>query len=78
MSRTSSAVRLLAHLPEFRTKVNCPPADMEHWHVPYNYPRADHAQAWLLKCLEGVIARDADKESNWMFRQRCVFARMLK
>jgi hypothetical protein len=48
------------------------PTEMEHWHVPYDYPRADHAQSWLLKCLEGAIARDADRESNWMFRQRCV------
>ncbi len=47
-------------------------AEMEHWHVPYNYPRADHVQAWLLKCLEGAIARDADRESSWMFKQRCV------
>ena len=46
------------------------PAEMEHWHVSYDYPRADHAQAWLLKCLEGAIARDADRESNWMFKQR--------
>jgi hypothetical protein len=45
---------------------------MEHWHVPYNYPRAEHAQAWLLKCFEGAIARDTDKDSDWMFKQRCV------
>jgi len=45
---------------------------MEHWHVPYDYPRADHAQAWFLKCLEGTIARNAERESNWMFKQRCV------
>ncbi|KAI0304499.1 ras guanine nucleotide exchange factor domain-containing protein [Multifurca ochricompacta] len=43
--------------------------EMEHWHVPYNYPRADHVQAWLLKSLEGAIARDADKQCDWMFRQ---------
>lgn len=53
-------------------------AEMEHWHAPYNYPRADHAQAWLLKCLEGAIARDADKESKWMFKQRCVSARIAR
>jgi hypothetical protein len=47
-------------------------AEMEHWHVPYNYARAEHVQAWLLKCLEGVIARDTDKEWDWMFKQRCV------
>ena len=48
------------------------PAEMEHWHVPYDYPRADRAQAWLLKCLERAIARDAERESGWMFKQRCV------
>jgi hypothetical protein len=45
---------------------------MEHWHVPYNYPRADNAQAWLLKCLETTIVRDAERDGDWMFRQRCV------
>ncbi|KAI9458812.1 hypothetical protein F5148DRAFT_314814 [Russula earlei] len=43
--------------------------EMEQWHVPYNYPRADNAQAWLLKSLEGAIARDVDREGNWMLKQ---------
>jgi len=43
--------------------------DMEHWHVPYNYPRGDNVQAWLLKTLEGAIARESDKECDWMFKQ---------
>lgn len=50
---------------------------MEHWHVPYNYPRADHAQAWLQKYLEEAIARGADQQSNWMFKRRCVAEPML-
>lgn len=59
-------------LPDSLGKVDIPfPTEMEHWHVPYDYPRANHAQAWLLKCLEGAIARDTDRECNWMFRQRC-------
>jgi hypothetical protein len=45
---------------------------MEHWHVPYKFPRAEHAQAWLLKCLEGTIARGGERDSNWMFKQRYV------
>jgi len=45
---------------------------MEHWHVPYNHPRGDNVQAWLLKSLEGTIARDSDKQCDWMFKQRCV------
>ena len=57
--------------PDPLSEVDVPfPAEMEHWHVPYDYPRADHAQAWLLKCLEGAIARDAERERNWMFKQR--------
>ena len=57
--------------PDPLSEVDVPfPAEMEHWHVPYDYPRADHAQAWLLKCLEGAIARDAEREGNWMFKQR--------
>ena len=46
--------------------------DMEHWHVPYNHPRGDNVQAWLVKTLEGAIARDSDKECDWMFKQRYV------
>ncbi|KAF8272213.1 ras guanine nucleotide exchange factor domain-containing protein [Lactarius quietus] len=46
--------------------------DMEHWHVPYNYPRGDNVQAWLLKTLEGAITRDSDKESDWMFKQSLI------
>ncbi|KAH9997982.1 hypothetical protein BJV77DRAFT_786206 [Russula vinacea] len=38
--------------------------EMEHWHAPYNYPRADHAQAWLLKCLEGAIAVTPTKKAS--------------
>jgi hypothetical protein len=45
---------------------------MEHWHVPYNYPRGNNVQAWLLKTLECAIARDSEKECDWMFKQRCV------
>jgi len=51
---------------------------MEHWHVPYTYPRADNVQAWLQKCLEGAIARNVERESNWMFKQRCVDGLILK
>lgn len=43
--------------------------EMEHWHVPYNHPRGDNVQAWLLKCLEGAISRDSGKECDWMFKQ---------
>lgn len=43
--------------------------EMEHWHVPYNHPRGDNVQGWLMKSLECAIARDSDKQCDWMFKQ---------
>ncbi|KAI0259838.1 ras guanine nucleotide exchange factor domain-containing protein [Gloeopeniophorella convolvens] len=43
--------------------------EMEHWHMPYNYPRADRVQAWLLRTFEAVITRNAERETNWVARQ---------
>ena len=57
---------------EIRLRLTALPVDMEHWHVPYNYPRGDNVQAWLLKTLEGAISRESDRECDWMFKQRCV------
>ena len=55
-----------------RLELTALPVEMEHWHVPYNYPRGDNVQTWLLKSLEGAISRDSEKECDWMFKQRCV------
>ncbi len=49
---------------------------MEHWHVPYNYPRVENVQAWLLKSVEDAIARDSEKEWDWMLKQRYVATSM--
>jgi hypothetical protein len=78
MDRCYDVVRIIygnIHLvPPFPTPLELTAllVDMEHWHVPYNFPRGDNVQAWLLKTLEGAIARDSDKECNWMFKQRYV------
>jgi hypothetical protein len=77
MDRCYNVARIIhgnIHWSSFPIRLNliAPPVEMEHWHVPYNYPRGNNVQAWLLKSFEGAISRDSDKECDWMLKQRCV------